>query len=377
MTDDQKPFEENATEETTGAVFKFGGQEPESEASGEVPEAQIEAWEEGASPAMPSLPKPQPAPDVKKTRRPPSLFWPIILIGAGVLLLLSNLGVVPWSSWSLLWRLWPVLLIALGLDVLIGRRSMAGAILSGVVLLVLIGGAVVLVVFAKNIPVWAELSEPAVWQFMDVEHPMGSIERATVDIDWSSPPGHLSALADSENLIEGRIAYRGELVFDVQTSGDRADVQLYHESAGPWFGPFQSLPDEDRRWDVGLSPRALLGLNLNSGSGRCDFDLSELRLSALNLDVGSGAVALALPGDNTFEAKIEGGSGALTIVLPRNVGARVTLESGSGAFRPEERFELVSGEQGDDGVWETRNWDTAEHTIEIEIDQGSGRIAIR
>ena len=370
MTGDRKPFEENATEETTGAVFKFGGKEPVSEESKEVQEAQAEE----VSPAMTSLPGPEPEPDVKMRRRPPSLFWPMILIGAGTLLLLSNLGVVPWSSWSLLW---PVLLIALGLDVLIGRRSMAGAILSGVVLLVLIGGAVVLVVFAKNIPVWADLPEPAAWQFMDVEHPMGSIERATVDIDWSSPPGHLSALADSENLIEGRIAYRGELVFDVQTSGDRADVQLYHESAGPWFGPFQSLPDEDRRWDVGLSPRALLGLNLNSGSGRCDFDLSELRLSALNLDVGSGAVALALPGDNTFEAKIEGGSGALTIVLPRNVGARVTLESGSGAFRPEERFELVSGEQGDDGVWETRNWDTAEHTIEIEIDQGSGRIAIR
>jgi cell wall-active antibiotic response 4TMS protein YvqF len=371
MTSEQKPFDKDATEETRDAVFKFGGTEPDADVSGEAREAQ----EPERPPAMIALPSP--APDVRTPRRPPSLFWPIILIGAGVLLLLSNLGVVPWSSWSLLWRLWPVLLIALGLDVLIGRRSMAGAIFSGVVLLVLLGGAVALVVFAQNIPIWADLSEPAAWQIKDVEHPIGDIERATVDIDWSSPPGHLYALSDSENLIEGRIAYRGELVFGAHTRGDRADVQLYSESAGPWFGPFQSLPDEDRRWDVRLSPGALLDLNLNAGSGRCDFDLSELRLSALTLDVGSGAVTLALPGNNTLGATIEGGSGALTISLPRSIGARVILESGSGAFRPGERFRLVSGEQDDDGMWETRNWDTAEHTVEITIDQGSGRVAIR
>jgi len=29
-------------------------------------------------------------------RRPPSLFWPLVLIGTGVILLLSNLGYLPW-----------------------------------------------------------------------------------------------------------------------------------------------------------------------------------------------------------------------------------------------------------------------------------------
>jgi len=39
--------------------------------------------------------------------RPPSLFWPLVLIGAGVALLLSNLGYLPWQWWNVLWRLWP------------------------------------------------------------------------------------------------------------------------------------------------------------------------------------------------------------------------------------------------------------------------------
>jgi hypothetical protein len=80
--------------------------------------------------------------------RAPSFFWPLVLVGAGVLLLLSNLGFVPWESWNLVWRLWPLLLIGLGIELLIGRRSTLGAIVSGVLILCLIGGAIALVFFA-------------------------------------------------------------------------------------------------------------------------------------------------------------------------------------------------------------------------------------
>ena len=48
-------------------------------------------------------------------RTGPRLFWPIILIGVGVIFLLNNLGVITGSPWEVIWRLWPVLLIALGL----------------------------------------------------------------------------------------------------------------------------------------------------------------------------------------------------------------------------------------------------------------------
>ena len=40
---------------------------------------------------------------------------PTILIGLGILLLLSNLGMLQWSVWDTAWRLWPILLIAAGL----------------------------------------------------------------------------------------------------------------------------------------------------------------------------------------------------------------------------------------------------------------------
>lgn len=162
----------------------------------------------------------------KPTRRPPSFLWPLVLIGAGVLLLLSNLGYVPWQAWTVLWRLWPLLLIAAGIDLLIGRRSMFGAIISGILILTLICGAVAIVLFAPSIPALSNLTQPGEWHTEHVEHPLAGVERGSVYIDWTSAPGYLSALHDSPNLIEGDVTYRGELIFDVNARGDQADVKL-------------------------------------------------------------------------------------------------------------------------------------------------------
>lgn len=316
------------------------------------------------------------APKAHKRPEPPSLFWPLVLIGAGVLLLLANLGHIPWSSWSLVWRLWPVLLIALGVEVMVGRRTMAGALFSGLMMVILIGGAVVLILFAQRIPILSEMAKPSEWRISEVEHALDDVEQAHVYINWDSPPGYLSALDDSSNLIEARVAHRGELAFDVKTSSNRANVTLEQRNVGPGI-PRRPFSDEGSRWDVYLSPRVLLDLDLDSGSGSCQFDLSELQLEKLFLDSGSGAVDLTLPGERSFRATIDSGSGAVQIAIPRGVGVRIDLDSGSGAFRPAERFRLVSGETDGNGVWETNNWDEAEVQIELTIEQGSGRVVIQ
>lgn len=336
---------------------------------------------EGEGPAVPVAPPPTPPSprDVRmpRRRRPPSLFWPIVFIGAGIMLLLSNLGYLRWESWGVLWRLWPLLIIALGIDLLIGQRSVAGAIISAVLIIMLIGGIVLVAFLTQNIPAVSEWIKTPELQTQHIEHPLANVERATVYIDWTSVPGYLSPLEDSPNLIEGEVDYYGELTFDVNVRGDRADVKLDSRSAGIWFWPFDLGDQSDKRWDVGLSPDVPLDLTFDAGSGPCDFDLAGLQISSLVLDAGSGPIDLALPSGSTFEAEIDGGSGPITVVLPRSAGARVELDSGSGPFSPDARFELVKGKPRGDGTWETDNYRTAEYTVLLKIDQGSGPITIR
>ena len=338
--------------------------------------------EEPTAPAVPPIipeepPEPPYEPRRPRRRRPPSVFWPIVFIGAGVMLLLSNLGYLSWQSWGALWRLWPLLIIALGIDLLIGRRSVIGAIVSAVLLLVLIGVIVLIALFAQNIPGVSDWIQQPEFHARHIEYSLAGVERATVYIDWTSVPGYLSPLEDSPNLIEGDVDYLGELTFDVNVRGDQANVKLDSRSTGVWFWAFDLGDQSDKRWDVELSPNLPLDLSLDAGSGPCDFDLAGLQVSGLVLDAGSGPIDLVLPSGSSFEAKVDGGSGPITIVLPESVGARVKLDSGSGPFSPDARFELVQGKHSGDGVWETDNYRTAEHTVLLEIDQGSGPITIR
>jgi len=353
-------------------------EEKQQVASGTAPEAKGPAVSAAPPPTPPDEPPRSPR-DARRPqrRRPPSLFWPIVLIGAGVVLLLANLGYLPRLSWGVIWKLWPLLVVALGVDLLIGRRSVVGAIVSAVLICVLIAGILLISIFAQNIPAVSEWIQPPEFQTRHVEHPLTDVERATVSIDWTSVPGYLSPLEDSPNLIEGDIDYFGELTFDVSVRGDRANVKLDSRSTGIWFWPFNLGDQSDKRWDVGLSPNVLLDLTFDAGSGPCDFDLAGLQVSGLVLDSGSGPIDLSLPSGSTFEAEIDGGSGPITIVLPRSVGARVELDSGSGPFSPDARFQLVEGKRRGDGVWETDNYRTAEHTILLKIDQGSGPVTIR
>ena len=54
--------------------------------------------------------------DKPKTYR--SFLWPILLIGVGVIWLLSSLGIIPSANLAALVSLWPLILIVIGLDLL-------------------------------------------------------------------------------------------------------------------------------------------------------------------------------------------------------------------------------------------------------------------
>jgi hypothetical protein len=95
--------------------------------------------------------------DMKKQ---PSLFFPMVMIAAGVLWLLVSGKVIPAASLWALVHMWPYLLIALGLGMILrGWWPAAGMIVSALVVI----GAVLAVVYAPQLG-WAR--EPA-W---DVEY---------------------------------------------------------------------------------------------------------------------------------------------------------------------------------------------------------------
>ena len=296
--------------------------------------------------------------------RRPSLFWPVILIGIGLIFLLNNLGVIRGNPWALIWQFWPVILIIIGLDILFGRRSAAGSLVSAVLALIVVVGLIWLLIARPNLPGLAfggDLTQEP------ISHALGSTRTANVVLDFATGENRLYALGDSPNLIEGDISHYGQLDFTVSESGDRADVHVGTRGSVSIFGGFSS-----ERWEVGLSTRPTYDIQLNLGAGQADIDLSRFKLNGGRISVGAGTAEVKLPSTGTFDLSVDGGVGELRIVAPRDIALRVEVDTGIGSFNAGSRLRSVGTD-----IYETEGFGTAKDAITLKIDIGVGSVTVR
>ena len=337
--------------------------------------------------------------DVRRRYR--SLFWPVVLIGVGVIWFLHNMGIVSLSMVNLavLVRLWPIFLIVLGLDLLLGRRSpiLGGLIGLGaaavVLALVLVGPALGLV----------DMSELAL-KTEQFSAPLDRAEAAEVSLDMPIGSIDLYALSDSDQLIEATVTHAGEIEF--QTGGEREKTVILTQRYQPQtnidvFGWFDSA--EELKADIGLSPAVPLDLTVNLNVGQAQLDMSQLQLSALAVNGDVGHVDLTLPATNrpyianlqgdvgAFEVHIpaaadidltiDGDVGGFTIDLPPEAGVRIEGRVEVGNIQVPARFRRVT--EGDDdfigerGRWESDNYSNADRKINITFRGEVGGLVVR
>jgi hypothetical protein len=81
----------------------------------------------------------------------------LLLIGVGLALLLNNLGIIT-VDWSSVWRFWPLLLILVGLEVMLGHRSFLGSLSIVLLGVALVFGVIFFTTIRDGIPgTFAEL----------------------------------------------------------------------------------------------------------------------------------------------------------------------------------------------------------------------------
>jgi hypothetical protein len=71
-----------------------------------------------------------------------NLFFPIVLVGAGVILLMANLGMLTRDPFFFALQFWPVFLIAGGIQLLFGRTRTLGTVVSVLLGLAVVGSAI-------------------------------------------------------------------------------------------------------------------------------------------------------------------------------------------------------------------------------------------
>ncbi len=361
-------------------------------------------------------------------RRYRSLFWPFVFIGVGIIWLLTSFNIIPAENLSILWQLWPVLLIVIGLDMIFGRLSpllgaLIGVLAVGAVVAVLIAGPTIGLLPTDNffgIPVVSfSNAELKTERFSE---PVGSAQNARVTLDLSSAPTTLRALSDSANLLDATLTHYDET--DFRVSGDQTKT-IFLGTKGSFRIGVNPANWAKARWEIGLNPKTPLDLTINTASGSSDLDLSGLTLSAVRVEGASGHVKVSLPAgadqvsarlssasggmavaipdaarldldadsasgglqvtigkDASVKLRLSCGSGGVNIALPAGAAAHVEVrDAGSGGVHLAAGMKLVDDlrdSDSDTGVWETANYAAADSKISIVItDRGSGGVTIR
>jgi hypothetical protein len=286
-----------------------------------------------------------------------------VLIALGTVFLLNNLGVLDWGVWSLILRLWPVLLIGIGLDLLVGRRSVWGSLLVVLVMLGILAGAI-----------WYYGVQPAGGRLLEGERlcqPLQGAQQADVTIEFGAGSLTMEALeASSQNLVEGTARlWRGERVAeDFSVQQGVAEYRLRTVGFEPLiiFGPW----DEGHNWDLAFNASVPIELTARMGVGQATLDLSDLSLEGLDVGLGVGQANITLPSEGVWSVSIRTGVGETIVRIPQGVAARIHARGGLVSISVDAAYPR----QGE--VYVSPDYETAENRVEVEVNGGIGSIRV-
>lgn len=334
----------------------------------------------------------------RREQRHMSLFGPIVLIAIGLFFLFNRFNLLTDLYWLDVLRLWPLLLVFLGLNVVAlqaprpyaslfsGFISLAAVVVFGYVLLNGLAGTP----FSSRLAVGD-------WQTETIQFGAADVNTAVYDIVIGPPGADLHALEDSRDLIAGTITYQDDYLFDHRVSGSEATIRLAPQNRSEeWV----FLPDywreygETNRWQLGLNGNVPAAVTLEAVAGRSQLDLRDLQLDSLQLTTNAGDVELLLPG-GSYDAILVTNAGSTEITLPENGRHAINLEVNAGTvtlYLPSDMALHVEVDRamgsfsasnaglhrvdGQENVWETPGYDDAQDRLDLAIHISLGSVTV-
>lgn len=328
------------------------------------------------------------------------LFKGLIIILVGIILLLNNLNILEWSVWFNLFKLWPLLLISLGISIIFKRRfSWLGPLLLLLGIIFGIGASYMGldVQLGDKIPTEVEIIQkemefvPSVVQKTEEEfleqdegtestEIQGLTEEVSKDIDMVP----LIQKADiSLNYEVGSFAlkYTTPLLYQCQVSyrhpefkpaenftmlDNKAQVQIYHRPISDKMTIYSK-----NQIDLKLNPDIVYNIFLETGATTIDYDLSKFKVENFTIKSGVSHINLIIPRYNG-SIKISSGVAKIDIAIPEDVGVKVHLvDTGLSKKDLDENFV-----KQEDYTYISQNYNNALYQVNIDIDSGVSKISI-
>lgn len=281
-----------------------------------------------------------------------SIVFPALLVGLGLYLLANNLGWIETSPWKAIATLWPLFLVAIGIDLLLGRARL------WVVLLVAgLFTVACLVLFHTDTFVHQAFRDRPVEE-RTFEIPLNDTPAGRMDLDLDLSTVTVGALPEgSPLLVQGKVRtdpYDGRLEY-AEAAGDAGtavDIRFEPRRRGPHI----AIPGFERKREMDLLLTRVVPLELevelNAGTGEMDLSVLQVRKLRADLNAGTGTVRLS-PGAADGTADFEVNVGTLELQVPAGCAALITMDGDLTTMDVDEARFPASGEARRSADWET------------------------
>jgi len=294
----------------------------------------------------------------------------VLLLGLGLIFLGINAGYLRHQVWHELIHLWPVLLIAVGIELIFAKSRFAFlALLSP--LLIALGFLYAVLQSDGWSSRWSygsrENTGLQVYTYLLEQDP--DIKSLEIELDFG--PGELWVGPTSDKLLSGDFEYRYRKPrIDYDTQNDKGSLTI---SAGdhPRLGVFRHGDfHNDARLFIG--DYLPLSLDLDVGASEVDLDLSALDLKELHLDTGAAQIRLKLGcKSEATNIEINAGASEVNLMVPRDMGLKLETDVVLSSTNLDD-IGLVKT----DGQFRSENYDAATCRAQINIDSGVSEIEI-
>lgn len=314
----------------------------------------------------------------------------------GTILLANTLEILDWSVWSNLLKLWPLLIVSLGLSLLFRGKSLSfmGPLIIFLGIIVGVGASYVGINFEGEIVREVKtLSREIVIEVEKVPETETAVETEITPEIETAPETETEVTLEMKEYLEIEKASIG-LNLDVGKLTLGESTPLLYEFVSQYrfkeFEPFEKFSHAEKEadiliyhspvtkkvisnniknnWQLKLNNKIIYDISVKTGAIDIDCNLSDFKVEKLYIESGASNINLVLPQYNSIII-IDTGVSNINIAIPKNVGATVNIDSGI-AIKDLDNFIKRNV------TYISQNYNESEFKTEIEIDCGISYIDV-
>lgn len=303
------------------------------------------------------------------------IFWPVILIALGLLILLSNLGFVDFG-WRIIWNLWPLILVFWGVAVL-PIKDLYKII-------------AVIIILAFTVTFFNRLTEHTPWgiqSWQGWKHHDWNIDNDENDTqtyseqDLSVPPDSLSKRGILDlDAAAGSFTIEGITsdYLSFKKTGDVGDYSLITKDTLGSKKISLSLEKQHVRGSINgnkveirLNDKPVWKMNFDIGAADMNLDLTNYNIDTISVDAGASAIKMKL-GDKSPSTRVtlNAGASSIKIEVPEGSGCQINSES----FLISRNFKGFDKKA--DRMYQTSNFNSSQKKIYITIETAVSSIDV-